>query len=287
MPYVRKIGSINQIRVFLENSGKHVYSEEELTAIIDANRQHWDLAQTTPAYKLAERFVKNEIIRAEDIHFDNGTVTRRYVFGEASIYEIAVSLRSRSYISHFPAVFLLGLTNQIPKTIYTTQELSEKRIKKIDITQKTIDHAFSQPQRRSELKGVYQQYAIILLSGKHAWREGVISSKVGYSYTGLERTLIDITVRPNYSGGAFTVLEAYRQAREQGVSVNKLSAILQKISYIYPYEQAVGFYLEKAGFEKKYLDLIRKKMEFDFYLDYDMKDPQYSSEWRIYYPKGM
>ena len=68
--------------------------------------------------------------------------------------------------------------------------------------------------------------------------------------TTLERTLIDITVRPIYSGGVNAVLDAYKKSIGK-VSVKKIIAILDTINFIYPYYQAVGFYLEKAGYKGK------------------------------------
>ena len=62
-------------------------------------------------------------------------------------------------------------------------------------------------------------------------------------FTNLERTLIDAAVRPVYAGGVFEVRKAYQLAKEK-VSVNRLAALLQKLNYIYPYHQAIGFYLE-------------------------------------------
>lgn len=60
--------------------------------------------------------------------------------------------------------------------------------------------------------------------------------------TKLERTLIDIAVRPNYAGGVHHVLEAYAAAKSR-VSVNVLLATLQKMEYVYPYHQVIGFYI--------------------------------------------
>jgi len=67
-----------------------------------------------------------------------------------------------------------------------------------------------------------------------------------------------------------------------------LNALLDTLSFIYPYQQAIGFYLEKAGFKGKQLEVLRAKIsEFDFYLDYQMINPVYSKEWKLYYPKEM
>jgi hypothetical protein len=73
------------------------------------------------------------------------------------------------------------------------------------------------------------------------------------------------------------------------VSVNRLTALLSKLGYVYPYHQAIGFYLEKAG---SYRDaqvtlLERIEMSFDFYLTHQMKETEYSPRWRLYYPKGL
>jgi hypothetical protein len=66
-----------------------------------------------------------------------------------------------------------------------------------------------------------------------------------------------------------------------------LAATLQKLSYTYPYHQAIGFYLERAGYNPAQLDLLRRfPMEFDFYLTHQTKEKEYVKEWRLYVPKG-
>jgi predicted transcriptional regulator of viral defense system len=214
------------------------------------------------------------------------------LFGNPPIYEIAVTLRPKSYISHYPAVFLHELTTQVPKTIYTTKELTAKLNRNPPLTQEAIDKAFLQPQRRSQLLTEYEDYTIILLNSKFSNRSGVLLStryKNAFSYTGVERTLMDITVRPNYAGGAFAVLEAYRRAVSRNeISTNKFLANLKNMHFIYPYHQAIGFYLEKAGYSGKLLDSLRGiPMPFKFYLDYEMKDKSYDQKWKIWYPTGM
>ncbi len=102
--------------------------------------------------------------------------------------------------------------------------------------------------------------------------------------TSLERTLIDIAVRPAYSGGVGEVEKAYERAKET-VSVNKLNAMLKKLKFIYPYHQAIGFYMEKAGYRDAQLNLMKAHpFEFDFYLNYVMQEREYAPTWRLYYP---
>jgi predicted transcriptional regulator of viral defense system len=123
---------------------------------------------------------------------------------------------------------------------------------------------------------------------------GVVNEKVAYDgeegvkvrLTNIERTLIDIAVRPIYSGGVFEVQKAFRLSKDK-VSVNALAAMLQKIGFGYPYHQAIGYYLEHAGYKPQSLDLLRRfPMEYDFYLANQMGETEYIKEWRLYVPKG-
>lgn len=289
--YIRKIKSEDQIRSFFEKASSRVFSPAELAGIVEEHRNIWNLAATTPVAKLMERLVANNVLRLIEIPFSNEKIFQRYLFGEPSAYEVAVSLHNKSYLSHYTAVFLHGLTTQVPKTIYVTHEQSAKVQARGTLTQAAIDAAFLLPQRRPETKGVFEDYNLILLSGKYTNRLGVTTvarDRERLSYTGLERTLIDITVRPNYAGGAFMVLEAYKKALALNLSVNKLAATLNNLSFIYPYHQAVGFYLTRAGYTGDLLSLLRKQpMSFDFYLDYQLEERGYSPDWKIYYPMGI
>lgn len=104
--------------------------------------------------------------------------------------------------------------------------------------------------------------------------------------TNIERTLIDAAVRPIYTGGISEVAKAFQFAKEQ-VSVNRLGAMLKKLSYTYPYHQSIGYYLERAGYRSSQLDLLRRSpMEYDFYLDHGMQDTKYIKDWRLHGPRG-
>ncbi len=61
------------------------------------------------------------------------------------------------------------------------------------------------------------------------------------------------------------------------------------MDYVYPYRQAIGFYLEKAEVydENEIQQLKDIPMNFDFYLDYKMKETEYSETWKISYPKDL
>jgi hypothetical protein len=106
--------------------------------------------------------------------------------------------------------------------------------------------------------------------------------------TNIERTLIDIVVRPIYAGGVPAILDAYSRASGL-LSLDRLVTTLDTLDYLYPYHQSIGFCLEHSGcYNAESLELFRSipKM-YDFYLDYQMENPGYSNEWRLYYPQNL
>jgi hypothetical protein len=213
----------------------------------------------------------------------------RYVWDSASPYAVAATIEPGAYLSHGTAVLLHGLTDQLPHTIYVNREQTSEGRSYDNITQKSIDVAFSHRPRTSNAVFTYEQSQIVLMHGKNTGRleVGTIEfNRERLPVTKLERTLIDITVRPIYGGGVYQVLQAYRNAKEK-ISTATLMATLAKLDFVYPYHQAIGFYMQKAGYPPKALERLKALgMSFNFYLAHDIRDRVFDSEWRLFYPKG-
>jgi AbiEi antitoxin C-terminal domain len=278
------------VKLFDENP-KRVYTKAEIARVLASNRGFWRLTQGTGVNSFVSFLMEKS--RMVELQLASASYPGfvRYAWGEVTAHQIALSIKPRSYLSHGTAVSLHGLTDQIPKTIFVNQEQSPKPAPSGELTQGSIDRAFSNQQRRSAYILEHGQLRIVLLNGKNTGNLGVVkvsgALQEELDVTSVERTLIDIAVRPIYAGGVFQVLEAYKNAKDR-ISVNTLIATLKKLNYVYPYHQVIGFYMERAGYaEKRYGRLKKLGLNFDFYLTYGMKESELDRHWRLHYPKGL
>lgn len=267
-----------------------VYTHNQLGLILSENRAFWRLAQSTTIPKFIaflEKYGNLEQCILTSENYQDKTV---YIWKSASDYAIAANAFPNSYLSHGTAVFLHGLTDQIPAVIYVNREQSPKKKSVSAISQHAIDMAFRRNPRISRYIFKYKQRRICVISGKNTdnLEVGLHETPSGDSVpvSKLERTLIDIAVRPQYAGGVNHVLDAYKAAKGQASS-NVIIATLKKLDYSYPYHQVIGFYLERAGYPMFALNILKKiKFTADFYLTASKSELDYNKEWRLFIPKG-
>ncbi len=280
---------IADVEDYSQKLNKRVFSEAEINALLEIYKDDQVLYVTTRLKDFIEFLIdQNILIRINiDVPFGSGK-TKKYAFGNVSEFEIALSLQAGSYLSHYSAMYQHGLIENIPQVIYTNKEQSRKPRYSSDLSQESLDRAFARPMRKTKQIAQYDRFKIYLLNGKHTSNLGVIDHELGgitIRITGLERTLVDAVVRPDYSGGVEEVLKAFATAKGK-VSVNKMLAILKKMDYMYPYHQAIGFYLEKAGYKENVLQLVEELgIEYNFYLTYQMTDTVLNDRWKLYVPR--
>lgn len=282
----------------LETVTLRALTESQLRDFLTA---HWDELRAPATlttkrvidFLVEQRFIEKTELLPDSSARDRGgrpykTFTR-YVLPGTSVYSVALSLRAGSYFTHGSAIYLLGLSLELPGTVYVNREQSPKPSPAIT-SQDAIHRAFANAPRVSRYVYWYGDHRIVLLNGKATGRLEItdLEQATGefYPTTKVERTLIDSVVRPVYAGGIHHVLDVFRRARER-VSVNVLLATLRKLDYAYPYHQAIGFLMQHAGYPASQYERLRALgLDYDFYLTNRMEQPAYDPSWRLYYPGG-
>lgn len=280
------------ILLTFSNAPKKVYFKGQLADVLLHNRRIWHLADHTTAADFISFLMDHGKLQVREFRSETyGKTITRYSWGNASPLELAQSINARGYLCHATAAMLHGLAKLSTKMIYLNVEQSAKPSSDGPLTQDGIARAFSGKQRQSNLIYTHDGVSVVMISGKNTNRlgiEGLAGPKSeSLQVTNLERTLIDIIVRPAYGGGISHVLKAYRAGKDR-VSVNQLITILKKLDYLYPYHQPIGFVMQKAGYPKKDCRKLRALgVDKDFYLTHGLHEPAYSEDWRLFYPRDL
>ena len=292
------IVSVPKAKSTLRKHEQKIWTRNELFQLIDENLEGWEAAKDAEdAIELPSRSrttVLNALVRETPLtpitlKFPYRSVTR-YAYGEVPTFAIIQSVDAQGYFSHYTAMQIHGLTEQIPKSVYFNVEQPATGGGG-SLSQRAIDNAFKGKCRVTNNVIEFRGLTIHKINGQNTEQLGVVEQEqddgVTIQVTNLERTLIDIAVRPVYSGGIGEVAHAYRIAAEK-VSGNRIATYLKSLNYTYPYHQVIGYYMTRAG-NYSHSQISRLKtipIDFDFYIDYQLKNPVLNKEWRLFVPKG-
>ncbi|NPC57828.1 hypothetical protein [Caenimonas soli] len=270
---------------------RHVFSTKDIQDILTEQRGSWRLAKNTAIDQFVEFLAKHSKLRVYDFPFPQRTAWC-YGWGDVPLLAVLMGLKKDLHFSHHTAMQLHGLAGSRPEAIYLTEERITGSMTAGPFTQEAIDGAFRKPARTSNNWVAHEGLQVYLLNGAATGHLGVETTTIpGASgpeaqvrATNLERTLIDITVKPEYAGGPLKVARAYELAKDR-LSIDKLLTTLDRLGFAYPYHQAIGLYLQRAEIESSLLDSIRMlPREYDFYIAHNMGDTRYDANWRLHIP---
>ena len=290
-----------RVTTSFDGYGKTIFTHKDVATIIAANIANWKLGRrrkpknddefhvrSVGAQTVFLQLIEQTLLTEIDLPFPYRQL-KRYTWGHVKTRQIVQSINPRGYFSHYSAVEIHGLTEQIPKTIYFNIEQPATGGGGT-LSQDGINRAFSRKCRISNNRIDFRDLKICLLNGQNTNRLGVTKTNFSGStvnVTDVERTLIDATVRTIYTGGIGEVAKAYSNAVGK-LSVEQIADYLRDLNYTYPYHQAIGYYLERTGkFTDAELSPLRKyPIEFDFFITYQLRNPAYNEKWRLFIPKG-
>lgn len=291
-PNIKTVMSKLQITDFLPDVIQRVFTPTQFQRIVADHRELWEIEGSLTTTELIDFLLQASDLSKVTFDFPSRPQTR-YVWGKAHPIEIGQSLLTpKGYLCHSSAMAFHKLSTDEPDVWYLNEEQKPNPASRNNLTQERMHAAFNKRPRISNNKATYKNNTFCILNGMLTNGLGIISIQqengLPIRVTSLERTLIDIVVRPFYAGGVEKVLQAYREAAGK-FSIESMGALYEELSYTYPYHQAIGFYLSTAGsYNLKEISVFSKmEKSFDFYLAPQISCPAHSKEWRIYYPNSL
>jgi hypothetical protein len=292
---VPNLQAIHRISIdnYFEKNRHCAFNLDDLSDFITAQRAGWGLPKSWSIRHICRLLIDGGWLRAISLTSDLYTSKTRFASRLASRFQIALSIKRGSYLSHGTAASLHSLIEPAAGITYVNKEQSPKNSPR-HLSQDAIDRAFLRSPRESNYRFWQMdqpnpvQY--VILNGKSShdfgveWREDTKYGRLRVS--NLERTLVDIVVRPHYSGGSSSLLNAYVKAKANA-DPNRIADTLERMDYAYPYHQSIGFLMARAGFRRSEYELFRKpELKYDFYLMHGMAKPLFDPEWKLYYPQS-
>jgi hypothetical protein len=283
--------NLTALEVAFEHRPERVFSQSDLASIFTFGRFDWNLPRSMNLQTFIQMLLRRTKMSQVRMTSTEYAPLSRYVWGtDVAPVLLALSIRTKAYCSHGAAMWIHDLGGD-GRHIFVNCEQSEKPPNRGFLTQEGIDRAFRNEQRRSKLVYSYRGARIVVLSGKNSGRLEVEPAKTPsgeqVEVTSLERTLVDITVRPAYAGGISHVLRSF-QAASGKASAKKILHILKTLDYTYPFHQAIGFYMKRSEYSKADQDLIKEMgAQFNFYLAHGLKDPVFDEEFKVFFPKSL
>lgn len=273
------------IKGFIADFVYKVINQKELVEMLHSARNVYGFTN----YNLADftKYIK-EVCSINEINSlnESQSIIPLYAKIDADIYDLAAAVSRSSYFSFYTAISIHGLTLQLPKHLYMTNERKSLFRISNSLKQENIDAAFSKRPRQTSNVRTILNFQLHLINGQSNNRLGVVPFRDCYYVTDVERTIIDSVVRPFYAGGVTQIFEAIVNAKNI-IDIDKLVYYYKQMNFIYPYFQAIGFYLDRAGYDNNALaPFLKMKQVHKFYLTYNMRFIEFDPRWNLFYPRG-
>ena len=134
----------------LDARGPAAFRRQDLQNLFTKNRREWGFPKEVSFRRFLEFLLSETDLTEIELQSENYRNEFRYTWKNPSVYAVALFVKAEQYLTHGSAVFLHGLTDQLPGRIYVNYEQSPKP-SGAGLTQEGLDRAFSSKQRQSNL----------------------------------------------------------------------------------------------------------------------------------------
>lgn len=275
------------------------YRERQMDNFINELIEKHDIGETDSG--TVKALLYNDAIKTVDLTWPNLKQDYTKVYSTSlnhHPYEVALALVPNAYFCFGTAAYLNGLSNQIPKNLYVGKDrhTKKKRGGDIDFDEFDLIDQFMKPYRETNKFCLYKDSRITIVERDIETNFGVLKNqlellgkKTDIVLTDIERTLIDISVRPDRSGGVLRVLDCFEKAKSK-FKIEKLINHYKYYNFAYPYWQRIGFYMDICGYEK-FSNIWRDAFgpaEVMFFSDRLYKsDWLIDDKWKVAFPQGL
>ncbi len=214
-----------------------------------------------------------------------GVSKTRYTFKtDLDQYAFVNSFEKYGFFSMSTALNIQDYTNFNNNFIFYSNEQQAKNYynKLENLSQKSIDNAFSKAYRYTHKRVKYMDKSIVILNPKHTNEVGVIDFKE-YRVSSINRVFVEMIVNLQYFKSYNTILNIFQPLKDK-LNIDEIFHIIKEFEFIYPYFQLFGFTLEKLGFKKNELTKFSNEIEkLKFYTQKNLEKYNLDNYWNIYY----
>ena len=286
----------------------NVLAPASIRRVYDALRSQGYLLQRVTLSNFTKYILSPEVDLFRELHLvrksDGKDVIRLIPRSQpVSPYAIALSLSTHAYVSHYSALYLHGLTLNVPKPIYVKSRRTKAKNPPREpgsLTQAQLDSSFSLPARATrniytfDYEGATRE--VYLLEKSAEVDKGITKvfaphAPSGIAVSGIEKTLVECVIKTNYAGGAGEVLDAFRMAKGN-LKILRMMQLFNGGHYLFPYEKNILFYMDRTDYSEQQKNLVKERSRpdrkgFTTYLEKDMHSMRLDPEIGIYYPQGL
>jgi hypothetical protein len=221
----------DQIKIAAQQLDQDILKQVDVSNLLDHGRAQWELPKNRNGPAFAKKLIQAKCLRGYSFPFPHRT-EKRYAKPHVPMLEVLQSIKPNSYYTHASATQVHGIMSKPVENIYLNFEQSPHE-RSILPEQSRIDAAFKSNPRQTNKVIEWEGRKMTMTNGMYTGQLGVVERYVkvldkepaNIRLTDLERTLIDSTVRPYYSGGVEEVLRAFERARDS-IDATKLANYL-------------------------------------------------------------